>query len=48
MIYGYNTKWDSKSVSGMDDIAKEFIKELEKARRSEEVISSPFSSSRDP
>ena len=37
MIYGYNTKWHSKSMSDLNDMGHEFLNELQKARRSEEV-----------
>lgn len=37
MIYGYNTKWHSKSLSDLKDMGHEFLNELQKARRSEEV-----------
>lgn len=37
MIYGYNTKWHSKSFSDLKDMGHEFLNELQKARRSEEV-----------
>ena len=37
MIYGYNTKWYSKSLSDLKDMGQEFLDELKKARRSEEV-----------
>lgn len=37
MIYGYNTKWYSKSMSDLNDMGHEFLNELQKARRSTEV-----------
>ncbi len=43
MIYGYNTKWTSKSFSGLNDMGNEFLNELQKARRSEEVCEEDYS-----
>ena len=37
MIYGYNTKWHSKSMSDLNDMGQEFLNELQKARHSKEV-----------
>lgn len=45
MIYGYNTKWHSKSMSDLNDMGHEFLNELQKARRSEEVCRKLFLSS---